>query len=160
LLGGVLKDILGTVSVLITAAGFVAVLWQIVSARRQQNFDNRPRVFVRLRKLKVDGELVLALSVQNIGKTPATRVVIDFSTAPKWNHVATVTYPFLQEQGGIRILGPSVEYTYRLGKLDKSLLHWTTTQASVDVSYFVGNKKLNSSQLITLMDATYLMEKS
>lgn len=148
------------VSLALTLAGFGAVLWQIIAARRQQARDLQPRVFVYLRRIKTSTGPVLALAVQNVGRSPAMNVTVDFDGTQKWNHVSVLSYPFLPVNGGIRNLAPNTENTYRLGKLDKNLEHWLTSQAPVTVEFSDGVKRtFISTQIITLSDSVYLMEK-
>lgn len=148
------------VNLLVTCAGFGAVLWQIGSARRQQRKYLEPRVFLSLRRVKTATGPVMALSILNAGKTPAMNVVVDFKDSPKWNHVSKLSYPFLAINGGIRNLPPGGENVYRLGKLDARLDHWMTIHASVEVQFEDVTKKAHSNmQVLTLADSIYLMEK-
>ncbi len=155
-----MSEFSGYLSLAVTCAGFIAVIWQIVAARRQRVRDMQPRIFVRLRKIKSGANTALAISIMNAGQSPALDVCVDFGAVQKWHYVKVVSFPFLETNGGIRNLPPGTENTYRLGLLDRNLNHWLTSEAKVTVRYKDSQSRdFSSFQVLTLKDSIYLMEK-
>ena len=142
----IVTTVLGTI-----AAIYAAVQWK--DARRTHYAERRPYVLPEYEIRDRPGGPGVYIVLTNHGLTPAANVTLRFDGG-SWHNTRGVKHPFLEEHGGISVVGPSQSKAYFVGRYETTShlleLRDKDLHATIQYSGFHDQRKISESHRMTL----------
>lgn len=133
----------------------------LVQLQRNQVAELKPYLSVAAGKIAKSSNSGVLLTIANHGRTPATRITLDFEAERSWNHVRPNEFPF-SKPAGISVLVPGESKTYFLGRLGVNAQFDRFLKEDIQVVIAwdseVSEQREIQAQTISLRDGRFLAE--